>query len=228
MSSQTRPSLAVLFDFDGVLANTANVHVAAWERTLETMGWTVDPATCEQAAHIDDRLFLGNLFQQRGITQGDLDGWVRRKQDLTRALLADAPRLFPGTRELVGQLHSSGITLGVVSTTWRENIETVLHATSLRHAFTLVITKEDVTQPKPAPDGYLKAARRLDLPPERIVAFEDSETGIRSARDAGMRVIAVGHGRPEGPWCLDAPFVAALANRHSCLALLSMKLETPA
>ena len=71
--------LAVLFDFDGVLADTENVHVAAWQRTLARIGWELADEAAARAAEIDDRYFLQELFGRRNIEGADLDGWIRRK-----------------------------------------------------------------------------------------------------------------------------------------------------
>ena len=121
------PPRAVLFDFDGVIADTENIHVAAWQRTFGLMGWRYRPTSLRRAAEIDDRDFLAEVFAGKEIDGGDVDGWVRRKQELTVALLADSPRIYPGVAELVARLRGR-VRLAVVSTTWRENIETVLRA----------------------------------------------------------------------------------------------------
>ena len=110
------PPKAVLFDFDGVLADTENIHVAAWQRTFADLGWVVPDEDCARAAEVDDRVFLAEIFDRRKIEGGDVEGWVRRKQRLTAAMLADSPRLYPGAAELVRRL-SGRVRLGLVSTT---------------------------------------------------------------------------------------------------------------
>src|SRR3954452_13561914 len=117
------PPRAVPFDFDGVIADTENHHVAAWERTFGLMGWDVPPEVCARAMELDDRVFLAEVFASRQITDGNLEGWVRRKQELTVEMLRDAPRIYPGVRELVDRLRGKA-RLAVVTTTWRENITT--------------------------------------------------------------------------------------------------------
>ena len=87
---------AVLFDFDGVIADTVNVHVVAWQRTLSTLGWRVSDEVAARAGEVDDRAFLSDLFAKRGIESDKVDEWVRRKQVLTVELLKDSPRLHRG------------------------------------------------------------------------------------------------------------------------------------
>ncbi len=206
------PTHAVLFDFDGVIADTENVHVVAWQRTLGAMGWFEPDEVCARAVEVDDRAFLAEVFDRRKIDGGNVDGWVARKQELTLRLLADSPKVYPGVVELVDQLRGR-VRLGVVSTTWRANVEGVLAASGLLGAFEWVIGKEDVKHPKPDPEGYRLAVDRLKLPASELIAIEDSPNGLASARGAGVRALAVGHRRPKGDWVGDAPFVADLADR---------------
>jgi beta-phosphoglucomutase len=205
------PRRAVLFDFDGVIADTENIHVAAWERTFGLLGLDVPAGDCVRAAEIDDRAFLAEIFARKQIHDGDIDGWVRRKQDLAVALLADTPRVYPGVAALVRRLRDR-VRLAVVSTTWRENIETVLRAADLADAFGVVVAKEDVAEVKPDPECYRLALSRLHVAASRAIALEDSPTGLASARAAGLRAIAVGHRRPPGDWVGDAAYLPDLAD----------------
>jgi beta-phosphoglucomutase len=215
------PPRAVLFDFDGVIADTENIHVASWERTFGLMGLDVPAGACARAAEIDDRAFLAEVFAGKKIQGGDLAGWVRRKQDLALALLADSPRIYPGVAPLVRRLRGR-VRLAVVSTTWRENIETVLRATDLADAFDLVVAKQDVAAVKPAPECYRLALARLHLPAAGAVALEDSPTGLASARAAGLRCLAVGHRRPPGDWVGDAVYLPDLADTSGVLRAMGL------
>jgi beta-phosphoglucomutase len=200
------PPKAILFDFDGVLADTDNHHIAAWQRTLAVMGWQVAEDVAARSAKIDDRDFLAQVFAHRGITAGNIDEWVRRKQALTVQMLKDAPRLFPGVAQLVRRLQGRA-RLAIVSGTWRENIQAVLEAAGLSGSFDTIIGKEDVTARQPAPDPYQLALKRLRLVARSTVALEDSPTGLASARAAGIRPIAIGHRHPFGEWVGDATYV---------------------
>jgi beta-phosphoglucomutase len=216
------PPRALLFDFDGVLADTENIHVAAWQRTFEALGWEVPDEVCARAAEIDDRVFLADVFAQQKVEGGDLDGWVRRKQVLTASLLADSPRVYPGVIDLIGRVRDRA-RLAVVSGTWRENIEAVLRSAGLRDAFAHVVGKEDVVAVKPDPECYRLALSRLGLKPAQAVALEDSASGMTAARGAGIRTLAVGHRLPQGEWSGDSPYVPDLTRTDAVLALLGLK-----
>ena len=203
------PIRAVLFDFDGVIADTENVHVAAWERTFAMMGWDVPPEICARAAEEDDRLFLRALFAERGLKDGDVTGWVGRKQALTVAMLSACPRLCPGVEPLIEAL-AGRVKLAVVSGTWRANVVTVLRATGLESAFSKIIAKEDVDRPKPDGSAYRAALAGLDVAADEALALEDSPAGVASARSAGVSVMAVGHRRHDSAWAGELPFLADL------------------
>ena len=161
------PTRAVLFDFDGVIADTENVHVAAWQRTFGLMGWLESDEACARAAEVDDRAFVAEVFARRKIDGGDVEGWVARKQELT----APAPGRLPQGLSRASPRWSSGSGAGpgsaVVTTTWRANVEAVLEASGLAEAFEFVVAKEDVEATKPDPEGYRLALTKLKLPASR-------------------------------------------------------------
>ncbi len=215
------PLKAVLFDFDGVIAETENHHVTAWQRTLAAMGWLVPDEIAARAAEVDDREFLSDLFTLRGMPVDQVNEWVRRKQLLTRELLGYSPRLYPGVAALVRSLRAK-VRLAVVSGTWRENIQVVLESTGLADAFETIVGKEDVTAQKPAPEAYLLALKRLRLSARSVVAVEDSPPGLSSARNAGLRVIAVGHRRPFGEWVGGAAYISGFEPAEGLLEHLKL------
>jgi HAD superfamily hydrolase (TIGR01509 family) len=215
------PLKAVLLDFDGVIADTENHHIAAWQRTLSVMGWQVADEVAARSSEIDDHEFLSELFAERGIPAHKVDEWVRRKQTLTVQMLRDSPRLYPGVIELVHKLGGKA-RLAVVSGTWRENIDVVIEAARLTGSFDTVIGKEDVTLVKPAPEAYRLALKRLHVPGRSAVAIEDSPSGLAAARAAGIRPIAVGHRRAFGDWVGDATYVSGFEPVEGLLAHLGL------
>lgn len=197
---------ALLLDFDGVIVDSENYHTAAWQRTLLAMGRDAPDSLCSRAAEIDDRAFLQEIFGG-GIAKVDIEGWLRRKEEITAQMFADIPRLYEGVRELIPRLVEKGVRVGIVSTTKRENIETVLASTGLGDSISLIVAKQDVKTFKPVPEGYRLAVERLGIKAEDAVAIEDSETGYHAAKAAGLKTIIVGHRRPSGPWLGDSLYL---------------------
>jgi HAD superfamily hydrolase (TIGR01509 family) len=218
---------AVLFDFDGVLADTENVHIAAWERTFQAIGLDVPPDICLRAAEEDDRAFLANVLVSRKIPGGDIHGWVARKQQLTRMILADSPRLYAGVRPLAAGLRARGLILGVVTGTWRENVAIVVGTSGLSDSFTLVVGKEDVARTKPDPEAYVVALERLGIRSDQAIALEDSPSGIAAAREAGVHAIAVGHRHAQGDWTARAPYLADFRDLGAALAAITGRAKRP-
>ncbi|MGV9308000.1 HAD family hydrolase [Nonomuraea sp. NPDC003727] len=205
-------SRPVVFDLDGVLVDSEPVweevrrsYVAAHGGTWlpETQSRLMGMSTGEWAAYLAE---LG----------------VRRSPDEIAAgvvgLMAERYRhgvpLMPGAKEAVARLAEHR-PLGLASSSPRSLIDVVLDATGLGAFFSATVSTEEVAYGKPAPDGYLEAARRLGADPRGCVAVEDSSNGLRSAAAAGMRVIAVPHPRyPPAPDALElaAAVVPALGD----------------
>jgi HAD superfamily hydrolase (TIGR01509 family) len=215
------PARALLLDFDGVIADTENHHVAAWQRTLCALGWHIPDEVAARSAEIDDRDFLRELFASQKIDGGDIEGWVRKKQALTVSLLRDAPRIYPGVLELVGQLRGR-MRLAVVTGTWRQNVEAVLTASGLAGAFELIVGKEDVGRVKPDPEAYLLALRRLECSASQAVAIEDSPSGLTAATAAGIPCIALGHRREFGEWVGGSVYFSGLEPISGLLQYLKL------
>ena len=216
-----RAPRAVLLDFDGVIADTENLHVASWERTLAAIGFEVTTEQCIRAAEVDDRAFLTELLAARGIEGGDVDGWVGRKQALAEALLSECPRLYPGVAELVHALQGLA-RLAVVSSARRAEIAIVLEAGGIADAFEAIVGKEDVSAFKPDPEPYRIALDRLGLRPEQALAIEDSPTGLDAVRAAGVRCLVVGHRRPRGDWIGDADYLDDLTETPAVLRAIGI------
>ena len=139
----------------------------------------------------------------------DRDNARRRPADLSRP-----PRTGEGPargRDSAGHRHDD----------LARNVEITLEAAGLGDAFELIIAKEDVARVKPAPDGYLLALDRLGLKADVAIALEDSPTGIASAKAAGVRVVAVGHRRPDGAWT-DGLFIPNLIELSAMLKRLGV------
>jgi beta-phosphoglucomutase-like phosphatase (HAD superfamily) len=215
------PPKAILFDFDGVIADVENHHVAAWQRTLGFMGLTITDEVAARGAEGDDRAFLTELFAAREIPPDKVDEWAERKQALAAELLRYAPRVFPGGVALAGALDERAW-LAAVSDTWCEDtVEAVLIASGLVDAFSVIVARPDVTRPGPDPQAYNLAMMEFRYAASSVAAIVGSPRALSAARAAGIgRVIAVGHRRPFGDWIGDAAFVEKLEPVERILELL--------
>jgi HAD superfamily hydrolase (TIGR01509 family) len=182
---------AVIFDNDGLLLDTEETWTRA-ERTLFARRGRV--FTLEHklsligSAHPAAAVKLEAMLELPGCGEelmAELHSLV-----MDEALAGVAPR--PGALELIERLRAEGVVLGVASNSRREFVERTLASAGLLHGpFAAIVSVEDVEQPKPAPDIYLEACRRLGGQPRGSVALEDSPTGVAAAAAAGMYVIGV-------------------------------------
>lgn len=174
----------MLFDFDGVLADTERVHHWAWNKTLEPLGIQLDWDSYQKNfVGISDEVAL-----RERLHLGDSDHLVARKQALFREGLATAQPFSPDTVRLLQELFNT-YTLAVVSSSYKSEVEPPLIRACIRPYFQLVITGNDVKNFKPSPEPYLLAAERLGA--RRPLVIEDSEAGVASGRAAGFEVLRV-------------------------------------
>ena len=185
---------AVIFDLDGVMIDSEPLHIQAWKVLFAREGITVTEEEYLHGIGMLDADWIGYLFSRRG-KQADPEWWQNAKREVYRDILAANIRPFPGVAALVRRLHAE-FRLGLASSSWRENLEVVLEAMNLRPCFRVLTGKEDVTRHKPDPEAYLRTASHLGLPPHACTVIEDSMLGVRAARAAGMRCIAVTNSLP--------------------------------
>ena len=175
---------ALLFDFDGVLADTERVHHRAWNQTLEPLGIQLDwPAYQKNFVGVADEVAL-----RERLGLDDREGLVARKQALFRQGLEESQPFLADTVRLVEQLHGV-YTLAVVSSSYKSEVEPPLIRGRIRPCFQLLITGEDVKHFKPSPEPYLLAAERMGA--RRPLVIEDSVAGVASGRAAGFEVLQV-------------------------------------
>ena len=180
---------AVVFDLDGVLLDSEQVWDEVREQLVRERGarWhegaqreMMGMSSVEWSRYMHDELGVPDPPETISAEV------VRRMEERYRTRLP----LIDGAREAVERLAARW-PLGLASSSNREVIDLVLDVSGLAQFFRVTVSSEEVARGKPAPDVYLEAARRLEVPPERCVAIEDSENGIRSGKAAGMRVVAI-------------------------------------
>lgn len=184
------PYEAILFDFDGVLADTEPLHFESWAEALLPLGVSLDWPTFEKhCVGIPDRV-VAEFFCGLAHPPADFETvWARHavKLDLFLAKIRQRPCFLPEIPALIQSL--SCYRLGIVSASSRFEIEPPLEAAGIRDYFDVIIGTEDVERTKPAPDPYLLALRRLGV--AKALAVEDSEAGAASGKAAGLDVLRV-------------------------------------
>jgi HAD superfamily hydrolase (TIGR01549 family) len=180
---------AVVFDMDGVLIESEEVWDAVREEYVRERGGRYDDEIQRAMMGMSSHEWSRYLHETAGVADEpeEINAEVVRR--MLAAYRGHLP-LFGGAIGAVRRL-ADVYPLAVASSSNRPLIDTVLDVAGLKEYFTATVSSEEVLRGKPAPDVYLEAARRLDVPPERCAAVEDSHSGIRSAKAAGMRVVAI-------------------------------------
>lgn len=186
---------AVVFDCDGLLLDTETVWQRAQDDVVARHG--------AQLTEEDDALLHGSTIEVAA------EVIAERSESTVEAVLADlhaafdeelgqGMRTMPGAPETVAAA-ASRVPLGCASNSWLESLDHKLTAGGLREHFRVLEASDTVERPKPAPDMYAAAARALGVDPGDALALEDSGTGARAARDAGLRLLVVPGPEGSGP-----------------------------
>jgi HAD superfamily hydrolase (TIGR01509 family) len=180
---------AVVFDLDGLLIETEEIWDEVREALARERGGTWTESAQRDMMGMSSTEWSRYMHDEIGLAESP-----EEINDLVVELMGERYRLqlplLPGAVEAVERIAARW-PLGVASSSNRGLIDLVLELSGLTPKFQATVSSEEVARGKPAPDVYLEAARRLGVEPARAAAVEDSESGIRSAAAAGMRVIAI-------------------------------------
>ena len=178
----------VIFDLDGLLADTEKLHWRAYQEALRAHG-----ATLTEADYVEHWVRtgkgIGDWVAQHGL---NLDPLALRSHKARRylELLTTDLRPMDGALKLLETLRGKK-TLALASSSYRDAVEGVVRGLDIGHYFQVIVTGLDVERVKPAPDIFLAAAQQAGAIPSQCVVFEDAEKGVLAALAAGMSCIAV-------------------------------------
>jgi beta-phosphoglucomutase len=180
----------IIFDMDGVITHTMPYHFSAWSKIFRRYGISVD--------HFE----VYSREGQKGLNSV-LEIFAKYHKPISlsvaKRLLLEKERLFkktarkrfvPGARSFIRKYHRLGYKLALVTGTSRHEVEEILPI-ELRQCFNAIVTGGDVKHGKPHPEPYLKALKILKVPPSEAVVIENAPFGIRSAKSAGLRCLAL-------------------------------------
>ncbi|MDJ0618716.1 MAG: HAD family phosphatase [Calothrix sp. MO_192.B10] len=212
---------AVLFDFNGIMINDESIHQRLIEEILLSENLVLKPGEYEEIClGRSDRACLRDILNSRGrvVSEDDLTGLLVRKAQSYAVELEKLEKLplYPGLEDLIFQIRSRDIKLGIVSGAIRQEIELVLERSKLAEVFSVIVSGDDITTSKPEPDGYKLAVQllnqkhpQLNLQAKDCLAIEDTPSGITAAKRAGMQVVGVANTYPfhmlqrQANWTID-------------------------
>lgn len=179
------PPRAVIFDFNGTLSDDEPVLARVYQELFAELG---RPITEEEyyehlAGHTDEEMLI------RWFGHSD-DGWIAERIDRYNRVAADGSTIDEDARAALRFAASRG-PVAIVSAAARSEIDTVVDAAGIRDALALIVSQDDVAKGKPEPECYLTASRLLEIPPQELLVFEDTDVGVAAAKAAGAYVVGL-------------------------------------
>jgi beta-phosphoglucomutase family hydrolase len=181
--------LGVIFDMDGVLVDTGWAHRQAWYDLAENEDLAMSDEFFRRTFGMQNATILPML--RPGISDEEMERLSDWKERRYRELVQERLELAKGAEALLNDLKRHGFRLAIGSSAPPENLDIFWNQLCLGNCFDARVTKEEITESKPSPETFLKAAQKLGLPPACCAVVEDAVQGVQAARAAGMPVVAV-------------------------------------
>jgi beta-phosphoglucomutase len=185
---------AVLFDLDGVIVRSDEYHYRGWKQLADEEGWDFDKTLNHQLRGVSRMDSLQIILDHNNveISEEEKRALADRKNGYYRESLSDMNEgdYIPGAVELMDELSKSGVKMAICSSS--RNAPFILDVLGIADRFETVVSGHDIDRAKPDPQIFLLAAERMNVPAARCVVFEDAESGIQAARNAGMHSVGVG------------------------------------
>lgn len=186
---------AVIWDMDGVIADTAPYHFAAWQGLASKLGraFAEDDFRHTFGLRNDD---IVRYIMGQDISPDEIWALSARKEASFRAKIREGITPLPGVVPLLEGLSQAGFKMAIASSAPMENIALIAERLNIGRHFKAIVSEKDVTVGKPDPQVFLIASQRLGLPPRCCLVIEDAVAGVRAARAADMRCLAVTNSHP--------------------------------
>ena len=184
----------LIFDLDGVIANTADLHYKAWCKIGDQWGFNLSKAQNEELKGIsrkDSILKIAN-WAGKSFTNEELDAFAfeKNKNYLSYCQTLGTKDILPGVYDFINASMNKGLKLAVGSAS--KNAKIILQKLGILDLFSIIVDGNMVQNSKPDPEVFIKCAEILELEPKSCVVFEDSQAGIQAAINAGMFSVGVG------------------------------------
>ena len=183
---------AFIFDKDGVLVETFNIHLKAYKKAFEEIGLNFKEEHLLKNYGRKRKDIIKSFLEENGIVSEELvEKLVKRKEELYREFVETELKLLPGVLDCLKYLKRKGYKIGLASSSSKETIKQFMRVTKTESFFDAFTSGDEVKEGKPNPEIFLKCAEKLGVEPKDCVVIEDSVHGVEAAKKAGMKCVAV-------------------------------------
>ncbi len=184
---------AVLWDFDGTIADTQILHAKTETETMKKYGIDISSEEITRRfAGVKLKVIFQTIFDENDV-KADVQEACEAKWHLMDELVrGELPEFMPGAKELLDKLYNADIKMALATSSIKNYVDFMVDALSIRNKFQFIITGDDVELGKPDPEIFIKAASMLGLENEKCLVIEDGNAGVLAAQNANMKCIAVG------------------------------------
>lgn len=194
MTKENAPIAAYIFDMDGVIVDTAKYHFISWKKLAAGLGFDFDKVQNEKLKGLSRMDSLNVLLEIGGqlLSEAEKERLAKEKNEdyLEQIRHMDASELLPGVKALLDEAKTAGIKMAIASSS--KNADFIVDRLKIRPYFDAIITGNDVRKAKPDPEIFLKAAKALNVQPEKAIVFEDALAGIEAGKKGGFHVVGIG------------------------------------
>ncbi|MCD6567145.1 MAG: HAD-IA family hydrolase [Dehalococcoidia bacterium] len=180
----------VLWDLDGVIVDSASYHFDAWKETFAKRGKDFTREDFNEFFGTRNDFIIRNAMGD-SVGEKDIELMTGEKETRFRERIKGNVKAFPGAIELLTAVKKGNFKLGLVSSAPRKNVDLVLDELGIRDYFNCITTGREARESKPSPEIFLLAAEKCGAEPRHCIVIEDSPSGIKAARGAGMKCLAV-------------------------------------
>jgi kojibiose phosphorylase len=204
---------AFIFDMDGVITDTVELHYRAWLRLTLEEDVPFTQADNDYLRGLSRRDSLDYVFRGRTLNAETVESLMARKNKFFLELLQNMTPsdLLPGVARIIGEARAAGIKIGLASSS--QNVYPVLEKLGIEKSFDAIADHFSVSRNKPAPDVFIWAAGRLNVSPMKALVFEDAQAGIEAARTGGCWTVGIGDPNIVGKAHIIVPSLASVTTQ---------------
>ncbi len=188
-------SKAVIWDMDGVIADTALYHFKAWQEVFQKRGVNFTEEDFRRNFGQRNDTIIRNVLGE-GLSPSEIDTIAGEKEENFRQKVSQHIKPLPGAIELIKSLKERVFSMALASSAPMENIRLIIGSLDINNCFHAIVSGREVKEGKPSPQGFLLAAKKLGVAPENCIVIEDAVAGVTAAKRAGMHCLAVTNTHP--------------------------------